>query len=160
MKTIQDWFDAYAVSHQNKTNKTIHFICVPAIFFSIVGLFTSIPSSFLGELLPSEIAPYANFGTLLILIGVVFYLRLSFPMFIGMLLVGLLCVFGNVWLLYNSSIPLWLISTIIFVAAWVGQFIGHNIEGAKPSFLEDLQFLMIGPAWILGFVYKKLGLRY
>jgi len=53
-----------------------------------------------------------------------------------------------------------LVSLGIFVIAWIGQFIGHKIEGKKPSFLEDLQFLLIGPAWLLHFIYKKLGIVY
>ena len=56
----------------------------------------------------------------------------------------------------SGIIPLWLFSVIIFVLAWVGQFYGHKIEGKKPSFLKDLQFLMIGPAWLMSFIYKKL----
>jgi len=57
-------------------------------------------------------------------------------------------------------IPLWQSSMVLFVLAWIGQFIGHKIEGKKPSFLEDLQFLMIGPAWLIGYIYKKLKIRY
>ena len=56
--------------------------------------------------------------------------------------------------------PLWASSLAIFVIAWVGQFIGHKIEGKKPSFFEDLQFLMIGPLWLLGHLYRKFGIRY
>ena len=160
MKTMQDWFDAYAVSHQNKTNKLIHWICVPVIFFSVVGFFTSIPSDFISSNFPPAIAPYAHFGTLLMIVGLLFYYRISVRMALGMTLVAAICVFANTWLLYNVETPLWLISLILFVAAWIGQFYGHHLEGAKPSFLEDLQFLMIGPAWLLGFIYKRLGLKY
>ena len=59
-----------------------------------------------------------------------------------------------------GPLPLWQSSLLIFAVAWIGQFIGHHIEGAKPSFLKDLQFLLIGPAWILGFIYRKFGLNY
>jgi len=52
------------------------------------------------------------------------------------------------------------IYVFIFLVAWVGQFYGHRIEGKKPSFLKDLQFLMIGPAWLLHFIYRKAGIRY
>jgi len=31
MKTIEEWFEEYGESHQNKTNKIIHWICVPTI---------------------------------------------------------------------------------------------------------------------------------
>ena len=49
---------------------------------------------------------------------------------------------------------------LIFIIAWVGQFIGHKIEGQKPSFFEDIQFLLIGPAWIISFIYKKMGINF
>ncbi|MEM9022316.1 MAG: Mpo1-like protein, partial [Bacteroidota bacterium] len=103
---------------------------------------------------------FAHPGTLLILFGLIFYLRLSPGMFLGMLPVSLLVLLGNHYLREADIAPLWAISLTIFAVAWVGQFIGHKIEGAKPSFLQDLQFLLIGPAWLLGFIYRKLGLRY
>ena len=46
----------------------------------------------------------------------------------------------------------------IFIFSWAGQFIGHKIEGKKPSFLKDIQFLLIGPAWLLSFIYKKINI--
>jgi uncharacterized membrane protein YGL010W len=49
------------------------------------------------------------------------------------------------------------VAIVVFVVAWVGQFVGHRIEGRKPSFLEDLQFLLVGPAWLLHFVYRGIG---
>jgi len=68
------------------------------------------------------------------------------------------------WLVYlvdtTIETPLWLVCLIVFVLAWVGQFYGHKVEGKKPSFLKDLQFLLIGPAWLLGFIYRKLGIPY
>ncbi len=56
--------------------------------------------------------------------------------------------------------PVWRSALVVFVVAWIGQFIGHKIEGKKPSFLQDLQFLLIGPVWLLGFIYRNLGIRY
>jgi uncharacterized membrane protein YGL010W len=52
------------------------------------------------------------------------------------------------------------ISLGVFVLAWIVQFYGHKIEGKKPSFLKDVQFLMIGPAWLMHFIYKKIGISY
>lgn len=54
----------------------------------------------------------------------------------------------------------WIIYLAVFVITWIFQFIGHKIEGKKPSFLKDLQFLLIGPIWLLGFILKKTGIRY
>jgi uncharacterized membrane protein YGL010W len=52
------------------------------------------------------------------------------------------------------------ISLVVFVLAWIGQFVGHRIEGKKPSFFEDLRFLLIGPLFVLGFLYRRLGISY
>lgn len=30
----------------------------------------------------------------------------------------------------------------VFVLAWIGQFIGHKIEGVKPSFLKMCSFCL------------------
>tara|TARA_R110002072_G_scaffold162072_6_gene313835 strand:- start:3328 stop:3807 length:480 start_codon:yes stop_codon:yes gene_type:complete len=159
MKAIQTWFDEYAESHQNPINKLFHWICIPLIVFSLLGLLASIPSDFLQNLVGENLKPYIHFGTVLLIASLIFYLSLSIPMAIGMLIFSLLCLQGIVWI-ENSEFPLWLVSLIIFALAWIGQFIGHSIEGKKPSFIKDLQFLMIGPAWLLGFIYKKLGIPY
>jgi len=159
MRTMQQWFDEYGESHQNPINKLMHWICIPLIFFSVYGLLASIPSGFMQGLVPASIAPYANFGTILFLFGLIFYLRTSFQMFLGMLLVCALTVMGNMAIV-NAGMNLFFVSLIIFVVAWIGQFYGHAVEGKKPSFFKDLQFLMIGPAWLLGFIYKKVGLSY
>lgn len=83
-------------------------------------------------------------------------------MFAGFTVIGLAMIYGNVWLSewVHTSRNLALISLLIFTVAWVGQFIGHKIEGKKPSFLQDIQFLLIGPAWLLHFIFNRLGIRY
>jgi uncharacterized membrane protein YGL010W len=79
-------------------------------------------------------------------------------MAIGIALFTLLCYKG-IFLLNTTDYKLW-ISIDIFVISWIVQFIGHKIEGAKPSFLKDIQFLLIGPAWLISFIYNKLGIKY
>ncbi len=160
MKDAHQWFNEYGVSHQNHTNKIIHWICVPLIYFSIVGLFSSIPHQGFSQYFPSSISPYFNVATILLLFGSIFYLLMSFAIFIGMLLFSAACIYLNVQLEQADVFPLWILSALIFVFAWIGQFIGHNIEGQKPSFFKDIQFLMIGPAWLLGFIYRKIGIKY
>ncbi|MGB0176451.1 MAG: DUF962 domain-containing protein [Owenweeksia sp.] len=159
MKSIHTWFSEYGVSHQNNTNKLIHWVCVPLIFFSILGLLAAIPADGLKALFPLEIQPYIHFGTVLIILALIFYIRLSPLMSIGLFLFSLLCLQGIVWI-QSSNLPLWAVCIFIFVTAWIGQFIGHKIEGKKPSFIKDLQFLLIGPAWLMGFIYRKLNIPY
>ncbi len=157
--TIQQWLDKYGESHQNHTNKLIHWICVPAIFFSLLGLLWSIPHQFLMDLFPF-MGSFANFATLFMIVTSLFYLRLSIPIFFGMIGVAVVFLLLCNWIDASFATPLWAISLIIFVVAWIGQFIGHKIEGEKPSFIDDLKFLLIGPAWLLSFVFSSLGIKY
>ena len=157
MKPIQKWLDEYGESHQNPLNKKIHWVCVPAIMFSIIGLFWSIPDHYMPTLYDNIQLNWAMIITIIIL---TFYVRLSLMMALGMFVIGVFILFGNLMVENYFVTPLWRISLYIFVIAWIGQFIGHKIEGKKPSFFQDLQFLLIGPAWLLSFVYNKIGIKY
>ncbi len=155
MQSADQWFVEYAESHQNSTNKSLHWVCVPAILLSLMGLVQSIP-------VPAymmSISPYLNWLSLLIVFALIYYFALSFSLGVGMSVVAL--VFWQIvgWM-SSFPIPLWQTSIVIFVVAWIGQFIGHIIEGKKPSFFKDIQFLMIGPIWLLSFVYKRVGIGY
>ncbi len=158
MRRIDALLEEYGESHQNATNKMIHWICVPLIFFSIVGLIASIPSGpvqrFLGE------NPYANWALVVLVLVLIYYVTLSIPLTFGMMLFALVCLYAARLIGQLDIAPLWLVSLIIFVVAWIGQFYGHKVEGKKPSFFKDVQFLLIGPAWLMHFVYRKLGIPY
>ena len=151
MRTLEEWFSEYAVSHQNHTNQLIHYICVPAIFFSIVGLLMSIPPGPLTGIFPVYVPFLENWAVVVLIFVLLFYMRLSISMGIKILIFAALCIAGNYLLSQVAS--LWLVSLGIFIVAWIGQFYGHKIEGKKPSFLKDLQFLLIGPAWVIKKVF-------
>ena len=152
MKSIQQWLDEYGESHKNETNKTIHWICVPTIFFSVTGLLY-------GVKLPWAIAAVqVNLAMVVMLLVILYYFSLSKTLWIGMLLFVVLCLWLCHLIEQSGLIQLWLFCVIAFTLAWIGQFYGHKVEGKKPSFLKDIQFLMIGPAWLMSFIYKKLGI--
>lgn len=151
MKTLNEWFEEYSISHKNLTNKKIHYACVPLIFFSVVGLFMSIPSGIL-EPLASINQVIANWAFIILVFVLLFYFRLSVTMGLKMLVFTSLCFIGNYML--SQLLPLVWISIFIFTVGWIGQFYGHKIEGKKPSFLKDLQFLLIGPAWVIHSIFK------
>lgn len=158
MRSLDSWFDEYGESHQNPLNKLIHWICVPSIFFSIFVMVSSIPPGPLTSILPGS-SLFVHWGTVVLALVLVFYYVHSFTMGLGMTAFSALCYLG----LYGlSALPMstWSLGLIIFVAAWIGQFYGHNVEGKKPSFFKDLQFLLIGPAWLMGFVFRAVGVRY
>jgi uncharacterized membrane protein YGL010W len=159
MRRIDALLLEYGESHQNATNKAIHWICVPLIFLSVVGMIASIPAGMVASMM-GEGNPYANWATVLLVLVIVYYASLSIWLTVGMAIFSLLCLMLVNIIVQLNVAPLWLVSVIIFVVAWIGQFYGHKVEGKKPSFLKDVQFLLIGPAWLMHFVYKKAGIPY
>ena len=127
-RSLEQWLAEYAVSHQNPLNKKIHWLCVPTIFVSILGMGMSLSVWF-------TLVATALVG--------IFYLGLSKQLFFAMGIFTLLCL--SVMAFMPLGFKFW---ALVFVVAWIGQFIGHKVEGKKPSFFEDLQFLLIGPAWV------------
>jgi uncharacterized membrane protein YGL010W len=160
-RQVDIYFDKYAESHQNHTNEAIHWICVPLIVFSLLGLVWSIPFpqlEFLGKY-----NGFVNWASFLIAISIYYYYTLSPVLsFLMFWVIGLMS-FGIVKLEQwdaNGGPAIWLSCLVIFVLAWIGQFIGHKIEKKKPSFLDDIKFLLIGPIWLLHFICIKVGIRY
>jgi uncharacterized membrane protein YGL010W len=152
MRTFNQWMDEYGVSHKNPTNQLIHKICVPLIMLSVIGFLWSIPRP---EVFAS--LPYLNWATLFIAACLIFYLSLNFKMFLGMIFqTTVMCFICHA--LYVQGVLLQF-SSVVFVLAWIAQFWGHKIEGKKPSFLQDLAFLLIGPLWVTRFFYKKIGVN-
>jgi len=141
MRRVDRLFESYGRYHQNPVNKAIHWICVPLIVWSVLGMLWA----------ASALAAVA-----VIAAATLFYLFLSLPLACGMLAV----LAGMAWLLTLFGDRLLMISLLTFVAAWAGQFIGPVIEGRKPAFVDDLRSFLVAPAWLVSDVYRRLGLRY
>lgn len=155
MARIDELLSEYGESHETPANKLLHWICVPLIVFSLLGMAWSVvrPSFF-------ELAPFpVNWAILLVLPAMIYYLVLSPALATGVLFL-LLLMLGTLSFLAASGVMVGPISLLIFIMAWLGQFIGHKLEGKKPSFFKDLQFLLIGPLWLLAFLYRRLGIGY
>lgn len=155
MSTIEQWLSEYGESHQHKVNKLAHWICVPAIMFSILGLLWSLPTPAVFSNLP---IPF-NWAIFIILLALLYDTYLSPKLAAGMVVVSFLMIAFLYWA-DTVAFPVWQTSLIVFVLAWIGQFIGHQIEGKRPSFFKDIQFLLIGPLWLLAFIYRKFGVNY
>ena len=155
MRTVAEWLGEYGESHEHPINKLLHWICVPTIVVSVIGLLSSIPTP--GAL--SAVSAWLNWATLVAVAALAYYLMLSAALAVGMLLIFAV-LFAIVHWLATLPWPLWATSLVIFVVAWIGQFIGHAIEGKRPSFFKDVQFLLIGPLWLLASAYRRFGLRY
>ncbi len=147
MKSLGQWFSEYGESHQNHKNKLIHYICVPAIYMSTLGAIFSIP-------FPIDTSFFMDWTVIVMVPILYFYFRLSAVVGITMAIFTFVSLGFIHWWHTNMAMSVLMMSTIVFVAAWIMQFVGHKIEGKKPSFFKDLQFLLIGPAWIVAHFLK------
>jgi uncharacterized membrane protein YGL010W len=141
-RDIHTLLSLYGESHRDPTNELIHIVCVPLIVFSLLGIIWAVH-------------PIA--AVLVVAASLWYYYQLSKPFALGML------AMSGVMLALLSLLPpatVLALSIAIFVLAWVGQFIGHQIEGKKPSFLDDLRFLLIGPLFVLSFLYRRLNVAF
>ena len=155
MSAADQWLKEYGKDHDHAANKALHWVCVPLIVTSLIGLLWSlpVPEAF------SESSPVLNWGTLFIMASVVYYFIMSLSLAFGILPFLVLAVVIVSWA-DGLATPLWLTSAIAFALGWLGQFIGHRIESKPPSFFKDLQYLMIGPLWLLAAVYRRLHIPY
>ena len=155
MRTVADWLLEYGRSHTDRTNKLLHWICVPLIVLSVMGFIWSlpVPAAF------AQVSPWLNWATLAAVLPIIYYALLS-PRLAAGIAIAFVVMFGIVHGLSQLPWPLWLTSLTIFVGAWIGQFVGHAIEGTRPSFFKDLQFLLIGPLWLVASLYRTLRLSY
>lgn len=142
MRTIDALLAQYGDSHRNPVNEWVHIVCVPLIVFSVLGLLWS---------LHAVVALAGSAAAL------AYYLKLSRPFALGML--AMLGLMLTVLAALPATVVLPL-SVALFVLAWIGQFIGHRIEGKKPSFFDDLRFLLIGPLFVLAFAYRRWQFAY
>lgn len=155
MSKIDRLLGEYRESHQNETNQLIHNIFVPLIFLSAIGMLWDVKLPVHLDFLGGE---QLNVSMIVAVAVFAYYLSLSFAVSVGIMVVTLsgmaACYF------YNGPISIWLISLVIFVLSWAFQFVGHKIEGKKPSFFKDLEFFLVGPMWVLTKFYNKLGIKY
>lgn len=149
MDRLNAYLNEYAESHQNKMNILIHKICVPTIMFSVLGIFKALP-------VPESWPLWLDWSVVLLAIAFAFYASLkNVRVFIAMIIM----TFPMMLLLEFLRPRFFLLSLFLFVVAWIFQFVGHKIEGKKPSFFKDLLFLLIGPIWVMKFIADRTGIK-
>jgi len=132
----------YGESHRHPHNEIIHFIRVPVIMWTVLALLWVI---------------HPLVAVVGCVIALLYYFSLSVGFALGMCVMAAL-MFGVLWWMPQELVLR--VAVVAFVIAWIFQFIGHKIEGKKPSFFEDLRFLLIGPLFVISFLYRRWKLPY
>lgn len=154
-RRIDQLLAEYGESHRNSTNATIHWIAVPVIAWCVLALVAQLPMPQVIE----QSVPLVSWATILAAAMVAYYLALSWSLALGMAAFVATCI-AIIELWPEALAPLWATAVTLFAVAWLFQFIGHQIEDKKPSFFKDLQFLLIGPAWLMHLLYRRFGWSY
>jgi uncharacterized membrane protein YGL010W len=164
LRSVDAWLVDYGASHRNRINKRIHWVCVPIIAWSLIALLWAIPAPRVtpttADLLVHSRQEYFNWAVFVVAAVIAYYAVLSVRLALGAAVFFAAAIVSIAALERSGVGPLWLIAVVLSLLAWIGQFIGHYIEGARPSFLKDLQFLLIGPLWLVADLYRRIGIRY
>ena len=153
-RDVDRWLGNYSEDHRNPTNIKVHWICVPLILWTVVALLWVVP-------VPAAIGRPGLWAGVAMFFALTFYLRLSRPLGFAMLIafVVLGVITEGLYRALGAMNLMWL-AIAVFVLAWIAQFVGHKIEGKKPSFLTDVAYLLIGPAWIVAKIMRRIGIAY
>jgi hypothetical protein len=145
---IDNWLIRYGESHETLRNPFVYWAAVPMLVVGLTGLLWALPVP--GEFM--QISLLLNWGSAFLMVTAIYYFIISLALAIGLLpfLLGLASI--QLWLA-NSGYPPIAISTGLIVAGVVGIALGRG--GQPRAILQDLQMVMIGPAWLLSVIYKR-----
>jgi len=155
MSESDNWLERYEQNHSNLTNPWVYWAAVPMVVVGTVGLlwYLPVPAEFY------EISPLLNWGSTFLMATTVYYFIISLSLAIGMLpfMLGLASL--QLWLV-ASDYPALGVSTGLLVAGITGLWLGRRGEGSLRDVLQDLQLMMIGPAWLLSVMYRRFGIPF
>jgi uncharacterized membrane protein YGL010W len=153
-REVDRWIGNYSEDHRHPTNIVLHHVCVPLIVWTVVAFLWVIP-------VPQAIGQPGLWAALAMVGALGWYLRLSRPLGLAMV-AGFVALGALTHVLYGllGATQLLSLAILVFVLAWIGQFIGHRIEGKRPSFFTDLVYLLVGPLWIVAKAMRRSGIAY
>ncbi|HET6805942.1 MAG TPA: Mpo1-like protein [Frateuria sp.] len=153
MRSMQSWLDGYSADHRNPVNQVIHWICVPPIVWTVVALLWTVPVP------PAFLKPGA-WAVFAMVLAFAWYWKHSHRLGAALAVAFVALALLTAWLFgLLGPVRLRWLAVVVFVLAWIGQFIGHKFEGHRPSFLTDLSYLLVGPAWLMEKLLRRLGFK-
>lgn len=155
MNEADGWLLRYEESHRNLSYPVIYWSAVPMVVLGLVGLLWAVPT-------PDEfyeISPLLNWGSAFLMAAAVYYFIISISLAIGMLpfMVGVAAF--QMWLT-QSDYSLVRVAAGLFIAGTVGLWLGRRNKGGLGLVVQDLQLMMIGPAWLLSVLYRRAGIPF
>lgn len=154
MTSADTWLEAYGRGPARLDAGILMWVCVPLSIFGLTGLLWSVP---VPEIFSNAVV--LNWGTVFLMATVVYYFIVSINLAFGALPFIVLDVAVVSWLDSLAS-PLWPVSAAMLLSAAAAQLISERLRGRSISVLRDLQYIMLGPLWLLAAIYRRLGIPY
>jgi uncharacterized membrane protein YGL010W len=153
MRSMQSWLDGYSADHRNPVNQVIHWLCVPPIVWTVVALLWTVP-------VPSAWLKPGAWAVFAMVLAFAWYWKHSHRLGGALLVAFATLALFTAWLFdVLGPVRLRWTALVVFVLAWIGQFIGHKFEGHRPSFLTDVSYLLVGPAWLMEKFLRRIGFK-
>ncbi len=151
----ESWLERYEQNHKNLTWPYVYWAAVPMVVIGATGVLWNLP-------IPAEfheISPLLNWGSAFLMATAVYYFIISLSLAIGLLpfIVGVGAIQG--WLV-ASDYSATRVTAGLLIAGILGLAMGHRNKRMLLATLEDLQTIMIGPAWLLSVIYRRAGIPY
>lgn len=151
MSETENWLDRFGQSLADLRNPIVYWVAAPMLVVGTVGLLWSLPT-------PQqfyEISPLLNWGSAFLMVTAIYYFIISLSLAIGLLpfLLGLAAI--EMWLI-GSPYPQKGVSIALLVAGFAGIALAWG--GNLRRIIQDIQLMMIGPAWLLAAVYRRFGI--
>jgi uncharacterized membrane protein YGL010W len=153
--TVDEWADQFGRLRASAPSALSAWLGIPIVITALIGLLWAIP---VPDIL-TDASPVINAATLFIMASFVYYCILSIPLAIGGLLFLISAAIPSAWLDQTEQ-PLWPVAAGVFVIAFAWQLTETRRATGRLLVLRNLQYVMLGPIWLLRGLYRRAGLRY
>jgi hypothetical protein len=148
---IDDWLARYEDAYQGLRSPVAYWASVPMLVLGLTALLWGlpVPAEF------QEISPLLNWGSAFLMVTAIYYFIISLSLAIGLLpfLLGLATL--QVWLT-TSGLPTTAIAVGLVLAGTCGLILCRG--GELRPIVQDIQLMMLAPAWTLSLLFRHFGI--
>jgi uncharacterized membrane protein YGL010W len=153
--TVDDWADEFGRLRSSGPQAVAAWLGIPLVIASLLGLLWIAPA----PTVLTDASPAINLATLFIMAAFVYYCILSIRLALGGL-VFLLAAATPSALLEHASVPTGLLAGAVFAASFAWQLLETRRATGRFEILRNLQYVMLGPIWLLRAVFRRAGVEY
>ena len=136
---LENYFKDYMEYHQTSGNQICHFLGIPMITLSLLGMLSMV--TFGSEMWQTSLFR-PDLGLALLILGLSFYFYIDWKIALPFALV----LTGFYFL--GRTLPIQVL-VALQVLGWIFQYIGHlKFEQRSPAFYKNLAHVFIGPLWV------------